>query len=217
MLALVYSVLMLATVPGNTPVAPGAPHFAQIRSIQGVPRDSAAREVFLQGFRDVCSDSDLPVLLGSGPATEAVPNRFRLLEGDAAEDAWQLVVTVGAPPPILPAVMPTKSRNVVKLPRVAVQRASRGFTLAIAVLSPKEAASDVIPAPVVHHLVVPAIATDTTVVFQRVRAHGVVFRWDQAGRAAGLLALEHLHHASGDLPAARHVSIAPVLAVGEEP
>lgn len=210
------SLLVSAPSSGATPMAPGAPRFAQITSLQGVPTDSTSRDDFMQGIRDVFADEDIPVLRGEGPDTEAQPNRFRLLEGEPADDAWRLMITVGAPPPILGAE--SKQKGLPPHPRrVGQRRASRGVIVAIETRSPKQAEHGESTIPFRYQLVVPAVATDTTVLFQHPPTGGVLFRWDAAGRAAGLLALEQLHHQSGDLPFDHHVSIAPVIRVGEAP
>lgn len=215
LLSLVSTLALLASaavsaLPGATPPAPGAPRFAQIAAVQGVPTDSTSHADFLSGLRDVFADGSLPVQRGDGSETESLPNRFRLLEGSHAGDAWTIQFTVGAPPPILPARSRKRAAGETR-PRITTRRASRGVTIVIATRAPQNVDD---PLPVLqqtYHLVVPAIVTDTTVLFQRAPTGGLVFRWDQAGRAAGLLALEQLHHQSGDLPPARRVSIAPVL------
>ncbi len=213
--ALLSTLMMLAAVPGATPSALGSPRFVQIAAVQGVPSDSSSRADFLQGLRDVFAEESLPVLRGEGADTEMLPNRFRLLEGSEATDAWTMQFTVGAPPAVL-QVQPRRKKGVAARPRVTTRRASRGVTVVVATRPPQNVDD---PAPAiqqVYHMVVPAVATDTTVFFQHAPTGGLVFRWDAAGRAAGLLALEQLHHQSGDLPPARHVSIAPVLKMESE-
>ena len=92
------------TWAGKTPAAPGAPKFAQLASVTGLPADSSMRAEFLGALRGVFALDEVPGERQGGDhewkSGLPLPNRFRLLEGATAEDAWQLELTVGAPPPL---------------------------------------------------------------------------------------------------------------------
>ena len=118
---------LLAVVPGATPLAPGAPRFAQLAEVQGMPADSASRYAFLDGLRGMFAEDVLETEDADGGQPDRVPNRFRLLEGDEAQDAWRIGLVLGAPPVLRPAGKVTSRGSA---PRVELRRAGRGVGLA---------------------------------------------------------------------------------------
>ena len=126
---------LLAVVPGATPLAPGAPRFAQLAEVQGMPADSASRYAFLDGLRGMFAEDVLETEDADGGQPDRVPNRFRLLEGDEAQDAWRIGLVLGAPPVLRPTGKVTSRGSA---PRIELRRAGRGLTVVLTVRSPEE-------------------------------------------------------------------------------
>ncbi|MEK7331589.1 MAG: hypothetical protein AAB113_12410, partial [Candidatus Eisenbacteria bacterium] len=92
--------------------ASGVPNLAYLTSIEGLPTDSLSARTFVAGFRGAFIDEyflteKADAKNGMRRASEPLTNQFRLVEGDAFGDEWQLQVTVmgwwgvgaGVPPP----------------------------------------------------------------------------------------------------------------------
>lgn len=200
---------------GATPVAAGAPNFVQLVSFEGLPPDSSIRLEFMDAFRGTFAEEHLRSEHGGDAgwmASPALPNRFRLLEGSLADDAWTLQVVVGAPAsatgPIKANPKPGERRRRADTSR----RASRGMIVSFTTLSPEairngaramaRTSAFAFPAPPP-----PADAS------QPVTSSGFRYSWEAAGRVAALLALETLHHDSGDLREGERFDIAPAVRV----
>lgn len=211
MLALALALQLLASGMGPTPPAPGSPRFVQVGAFAGLPPDSIPRADFVRAFRAVFAEDDLPgERLDAGHewvAAGPLPNRFRLLEGDAAFDAWQLDVRVGAPPPLkVPGRSAGKSARV-----VPTRRSSRGMIVAFTLRIPdpdggaprvlESRAAFALPAPGEADADAPRVVPNT----------GYAFSWSDAGHVAGTLALEMLLHESGDHAAGERMAIAPAV------
>lgn len=194
----------LAQMPGSTPAASGVPYFVQLVSSEGLPKEPAARSAFLDAFRMAFAEDEFalsaPAARGSGVVEgEKVANRFRLLEGSASSDAWSMQLVLGTPPLVLPA-KPARKKNeaVVRRHANTLGRATRGLTVVFMLLSPQAVKADARPIPVKLGLVFPdPSAIDG--VGDRVSSGGYEFPWSDAGRAAGLLALELLHQRAGEI------------------
>ena len=208
MFALV-SLLALATpasaqMPGSTPIASGMPHFVQLVSSEGLPKEPAARSAFLDAFRMTFAEDEFalsaPAARGTGVIEgEKVANRFRLLEGSASSDAWAMQLVLGTPPLVLPAKpKPKKNEAVVRRHANTLGRATRGLTVVFMLLSPEAVKADARPIPLRLGLVFPD-PTAIDGVGDRVSSGGYQFPWSDAGRAAGLLALELLHQRAGEI------------------
>lgn len=196
--------LVSAQMPGSTPAANGMPHFVQLVASEGLPKEPAARAAFLDAFRMTFAEDEfaLAAPAARGTATiegEKVANRFRLLEGSASADAWSMQLVLGTPPLVLPAKpKPKKNESVVRRNANTLGRATRGLTVVFMLLSPEAVKADARPIPVRLGLVFPdPKAVDG--VGDRVSSGGYEFPWADAGRAAGLLALELLHQRAGEL------------------
>lgn len=213
MLSLALALQLLAAsaadpMPGATPLASGAPRFVQLQSLTGVPPDSAAQESFRTAFRSVFAEESLPGEHESGGAWRGglpLPNHFRLLEGDVATDAWQVQVSIGAPPP-LQVPDPKHKGHVLTIPG---RRTSRGMRLGAVIAVPS-------PSGEVDHTVVVRAAFAFPAKGEAnaslaVPQNGYVFPWDDAGHVAGLLVLEALHRESRDFVATERVDITPAV------
>ena len=194
----------LAQMPGSTPAASGVPHFVQLSSSEGLPKEPAARSAFLDAFRMTFAEDEFalsaPAARGTGTIEgEKVANRFRLLEGSASSDVWSMQLVLGTPPLVVPAKpKPRKNESVVRRNANTLGRATRGLTVVFMLLSPEAVKADARPIPVRLGLVFPdPKAVDG--VGDRVSSGGYEFPWSDAGRAAGLLALELLHQRAGEI------------------
>lgn len=200
---------------GATPAALGAPKFVQLVSFEGLPPDSSIRLEFLEAFRGTFAEDQLKSERdgdGGWMASPSLPNRFRLLEGSRADDAWTLQVVIGAPAsatgPIKLHPKPGERRRRADTSR----RASRGMIVSFTTLSPEairngaramaRTSAFAFPAPPP-----PADAS------QPVTSSGFRYSWEAAGRVAALLALETLHHDSEDLRANERFDISPAVRV----
>jgi len=203
------SLLVLATpawaqMPGSTPAASGMPHFVQLISSEGLPKEPAARSAFLDAFRSTFAEDEFalsaPAARGTGGVEgERIANRFRLLEGSASSDTWSMQLVLGTPPVVLPAKpKPKKNEAVVRRHANTLGRATRGLTVVFMLLSPEAVKADARPIPVRLGLVFPD-RTAIDGVGDRVSSGGYEFPWSDAGRAAGLLALELLHQRAGEI------------------
>ena len=185
---------------GATPGALGTPRFVQLTSIEGLPPDSLARGQFLDAFRGVFAEEQLDAekLVGEEwrPGLR-FSNRFRLLEGFPADDAWTLQIVVGAPPAVIVARR-KKQDEPQRYSALESRRMSRGMTLSMIVLSPEARANGARPRAMPFGFAFPAAAAPEGSSLA-VPARGYVFPWDEAGRATGRLALELLHRDSGEL------------------
>ncbi len=212
MLSLALALQLLATapgaMPGATPVAPGAPRFVQIASLTGVPADSAAQEGFGTAFRSVFAEESLPGEHESGGSWRGglpLPNHFRLLEGDVASDAWQVQVSIGAPPP-LQVPDPRHKGHVLT---IAGRRMSRGMRVGAVVSVPSPSGAVDHTFTVTASFAFPAKGDGRASL--AVPQNGYVFPWDDAGHVAGLLVLEALHRESRDFVATERVDITPAV------
>ena len=214
MIALALALQLLATtapaapVADSTPPAPGAPKFAQLGSVTGVPPDSGIRGDFVSSFRGVFAQDELPgERLAAGNEWKAglpLPNRFRLLEGTPADDAWTIDVVVGAPPPLHTPESAHRSART-----IPSRRMSRGMIAAFVIHVPDPAGGAPRTLEARYAFAFPArrtVAGDLAV-----PSMGYAFPWSEAGRIAGTLALETLHRESGDIVTAERMDIRPAV------
>jgi hypothetical protein len=205
-----------ATATTGTPVALGAPRFVQIASMAGVPSDSLVSGEFDAAFRGAFAQDALPGerLTSAGQWQQGLPlpNRFRLLEGDPAEDAWQLDIQIGAP---APAMGSRKERQTTdgghSWHEVTVKRsdprrrASRGMIVAwtLRVPDPSGAVGRTVEGHTAFYFPAAGSGAGTRVPGR------YAYPWDDAGRIAATLVLEMLHHESGDLLPKERMDVSP--------
>ena len=214
MIALALALQLLATaIPdssgaGPTPPAPGAPKFAQLASLTGVPADSSMRTQFVAGFRGVFMLDEVPgERLSAGGVWKPglpLPNHFRLLEGSPADDAWKLEIEIGSPPPL-------HKQDDAKHPArtVPTRRMSRGMIVALVMRVPDPAGG---PSREVQSRFAFAFpATGAASADLAVPATGYAFAWGEAGRIVASLTLEALHRESGDIVASERMNIQPAV------
>jgi len=175
-----------AATPSAAITPDGARKIVYLMPVDGEPPpDSSAAVAFVAGVRAVFDTGRYPTersradRSGSGPIPLSPPltNRFQLVLGDPFGDEWQVTITV----------MSWLSR--------ASADTLRGVRVNVAVLSPEAVAAGARPLPVREDLIlhVPAVPRDA-------------WYW-HAGRMTGLLAVEELHHQSGDLPSDTRVRL----------
>ncbi|MFN8588405.1 MAG: hypothetical protein U0704_11475 [Candidatus Eisenbacteria bacterium] len=197
---------------GRTPAAPGMPLFAQLLSVEGLPADSTIRREFAAGLREVfAEDRHASERDGGGgwqPST-ALPNRFRLLEGTPADDAWNVQIVLGAPAPAVVQKRASQGDGAKRRSEKS-RRASRGMIVSVTALSPeaRQNGARALPVTVAFAFPAPPPPADAS---QVVTSSGYEYSWAKAGRCAGLLALEVLHHGSGDLRENERFDLAPAV------
>lgn len=196
----------LAVVPvANEAGAPPA-HVVRVADVNGLPPDSTLRAEFVAGFDGALAAPTYP-LEGAAPGATG-PNRF--VRAAAAEDGgdapyWTLVVTVRMPPPYSAIRSGKSGRGVVHTdPKL---RAARGMTVAVTVQSPEDVRTSTVPAAEVRSIVFPQSIAPAQVLAEV--PQGFRFPWDEAGRAAARVALEVLHHRSGDLAEQARIDLSP--------
>lgn len=215
MLALLLALPILATataaepMPAGTPPALGAPYFAQVVTMTGLPPDSLARGAFQAAFEAAFIEDHAPGQrrdgAGNWAAGEVLPNRFRMLMGSPADDAWRLDVSVGAPPLLrVRSPVPGKPARTVR-----DRRSSRGMVVAYTLHVP-DTPGGAAARTVVQRVgfTFPSGSGDATLA---IPATGYTYPWADAGRAAGRLALELLHRESGEWRENERADIAPAL------
>jgi hypothetical protein len=200
-----------------TPMAPdsgAAPaHPLRVVTVEGVPPDSLVRADFMAGFEDMLSTPTFAIDARSpgaeGPQGAVRPNRFVLENGDAeaADEEWTLEVVVRAPPPYSVVRSGKGGRRTVAVdPQL---RASRGMTVALVVTSPADRDHHVKPAAERFAFAFPQSAAPAQVI--EPVPQGFRFPWREAGSVCARLALELLHHRSGDLGPNTHCDLSPAI------
>ncbi len=201
------AVALLAALSASTALA--APHTVQIGALDGVNADSLQRAEFLAAFDEAFAASEFalerraPERAGEDSSLQ---NSFSLVEGDSSADAWTLEVVVGLPPYLKVSGKGLKTNDggrswhPDKVSRSdPKRRAARGMNLVITVIPPRSSPGDSSPgterAAVAFPLAPRAAAEGLT----PVRLDFSEFPWSDAGRAAGVLALEALHRRAGEL------------------
>ena len=200
---------------GATPAAVGSPRFVQLVAVEGLPSDTNIREEFMNAFRGTFADERLKAERGghSGWAPSvALPNRFRLLEGSPSDDVWTLQVVVGALAPAMQAPKRQPRPGEPKRRGDLSRRASRGMILAVTALSPEAIRNGAraMPQNIAFAFPAPPPPADAS---QPVTSGGYAYSWSAAGRTAALIALETLHHFSGDLNDMERCDIAPAVRI----
>ena len=174
----------VATAPADAAPAAEAPRTPRGRRIVylmpvdgELPADTTDRRVFVQGVRSAFESAHfaterLPTQRSQGgpiPLSLPLGNRFQLVLGDPFGDEWQVSVTV------------------MSWIRAGSADSLRGLRVNVAVLSPEAVAAGARPLPVREDLTL------------RVPFAPRAAWFSHAGRIVGLIAVEELHHQSGDL------------------
>lgn len=187
----------------NPPPAPGSPRFVQIESIEGLPRNGEERLAVLGALRsafatDAFATEARDATLDTWRDDGALPNRFRLLEGDPSDSVWTLRLVFGFPRELPASKLAPRSstEGPARTARRAGTRAARGFTLFTSARSPESRFRNAPADERRFEVVLPADTTDA-------------YPWFAAGQAAGVLVLESLHRATGDLREGQRASVAP--------
>ncbi len=197
-------VALLMAVPAARAAAE-PPRPVHLLQVEGLPPDARSRDEFLGAFRAAFAQPVLAIVDASG-RRDSTAHGFVLADSDGPS-SWQLQVVIGAPPLLRDVVRDRKGRLLSQKPNG--RRASRGLTLVVAALSPEAVAAGARPVPERLGLVLPEPGADAA----RIEvSRGVEFAWDQAGLAAGRVALEVLVRAAGEGPEGEWTAdIAPVL------
>jgi hypothetical protein len=163
----------------------GFPHIAFLVSAEGLPTDSVLAHAFRSGFHDAFDHEfflteRMPGKDGRRALSPALSNRFKLAQGDPFGDEWQLQVTVMGWWSVgvgVPAPGDTSGAR----PR------GPGLRVNVTALSAAAAALGARPLPTREDLSL------------QVPLEPRVELFTEAGRTVGIVAIEALHHASGDL------------------
>lgn len=230
-----HPILLAAVLLGTpgAPSAPGAERFVRCDSIRGLPRDTAQSRQFMEGFREAFDQGEIAVERNDPEGWKAgnpAPNRFRSFESGRAHDLWTVQLFVRLPQTSSGAwqghyEMGSSGGN----PQgtwvppsfgsiVSKKRHSRGMVVVAMALAPNEAAAGERPTPLQTAIAFPGPAAppapDGATALPPLQ--GYDFPWRDAGRAAGLIALEALHRRSGDLRTDERMALAPGLRVEQE-
>lgn len=203
--------VLFAVTPLAADAAPAGPHRVQLAAVEGVPPDSTIHAEFLAGFDEVFSGDEFAIEsrgAGGGAVAAPRPNRFVREDDPKAEGLWSLQVVVRAPPPFA-AKRTNRSTKKPERRTDPSLRSSRGMTVALVVLSPEAVAAGARPLPEHFAFAFPQAVAPAQVVDNTPR--GFVFPWREAGRATAKLALELLHHRSGDLAEGVRCDLSPAI------
>lgn len=175
--------------------APGFPNIAFLTSLDGVAflGDSTEMRTFVSGLREAFDpDHYLTEAVGGGPprVTLALGNRFRLAQGDPFGDEWQVRVRIlgriHEPGSLAPHPGVADSTGAGRATSGdGPANTQWGLRVSVAVLSPDsaEAGTKTVAESLLFQVPIEPRAD-----------------WlSHAGRMVGLLAVEALHHQSGDL------------------
>ncbi len=182
------------TIADTVPPPPGAPNLAWLASLEFDPplADSLGR-AFMAAFRGAFAEGAYATERerdGRPAASVPVSARFRLIEGTGGWGAWnvQIVLNVVSSGPSQPP----------------------GYRITVAALSPQAVEAGARPIPARAGFSIepgePAGPGDGRSAMRRTPSES----WRIVGRTAGLLALEHLHHLSGDLDENARFALGPV-------
>jgi len=171
-----------------TPV-PGAPRFAYVTALEGLPPDSLGGREFRVAFNSAFVETEFSTERESvrpGEMLLSVPisNHFRLLHGSNNADAWQVQVSLTWGRSY--SATRAKRSKLTQSPRAAAPR-DTSVEIVIFALSPEAVAAGARVVPDYERLVFRSAAGPPEL-FAR-----------NAGRAVALLTLELLHHLSEDL------------------
>ena len=185
-------------------------HPVEIAAIEGLPPDSLQRNPFLAGFQSAFErarlDREISGIAGWSAAL-SIANAFQLRRPGADRDAWSVRVRVVLPPiaggtrTVMTSDPSGRSTMLEKKgwanPK---RRLTRSMVVRVSTFTANEARLGVglDPDEVSVQLPGPPPTGEGTPVYP---LHGYDFPWRDAGRIAGLLALESLHHRSHDLGA----------------
>ncbi len=218
--ALVFAVALVAgtlvMAAGSAAQTPSPLRSFTCAPIEGLRADSVARGEFLDAFDRALSEHTLMVTGTARGESRVTPfeTRFRLgVEGEAG--AWSMRLVV-----MLPPMAATTREEVVREGRRVVRRSvtksnphkrrSRRIGLSMVIQSPSERMAGSEPEAMLTSIAFPAPpAPEGTQLLPA--PGGYELPWADAGRAAGLLALEALHRRSGDLPPAARVDVTPIV------
>lgn len=206
--------LALAITPLAADSTARAPRAVHVAGVEGVPTDSATTAEFLAGFDEALSAPEFAIVApgaGAGAPRANRPNRFVRVSVAGTEGAWSLQVIVRAPPPFTAKRINRATKKSERFVDPGL-RASRGMTVALLVLSPEAVAAGARAAPRHEAFAFPQEAAPAQVVDLVPR--GFRFPWREAGRVTAKLALEALHHRSGDLDEGLRCDLTPAIRAG---
>lgn len=232
-----HPILLAAVLLGapGVPSAVGSERLVRCDSIRGLPRDTAQSRQFMEGFGEAINQSEVAIERNGAvgwKASNPAPNRFRSFEGGYVRDLWTLQLFVRLPqtksgawqghyvmgsggggnpegtwvPPSFGSIVSRK-------------RHSRGIVVVAMALAPGEADAGEKATPLQAAIAFPAPAAPPAPEGATILPppRGYDFPWRDAGRTAGLVALEALQRRSGDLATDQRMALAPGLRVEQEP
>jgi hypothetical protein len=199
---------------------PAGSERVELDSFRGLPADAQQRDEFLDGFDGAFEDSALAAethAAGEWRPRAPLVNRFRLRPRSLGP-AWRLQVFVELPQlygtRFTPGHVEQTGSGSIWVPGTPgrgdrKRRAARGLVVSVRVRSPGDAeftgdperTSIAFPAPP---------GPDGSAVLS---PHAYEIPWRDAGRAAGLIALEALHRKSGELSADERLDLSEALRV----
>lgn len=209
-------VLILMALVLAAPTGAQSLHPVEIAAIEGLPGDSLQRNPFLAGFQSAFErarlDREVSGIAGWS-AAPSIANSFQLRRPGADRDAWSVRVTVVLPPiaggsRTVMTSDPSGRYTVLEKKGWAnpKRRLTRSMVVRVSAFTANEARLGAGPEPdeVSVQFPGPAPTGEGTPVHP---LHGYDFPWRDAGRIAGLLALESLHHRSHDLGARERLAL----------
>ena len=208
------------------PASAGDPHAAEhttivvtLQSFNGMPADSASREIFLDAFQQEFDADELPWQrrIGETWATSGERrNRFRLVDLAAPEAAWAVDITIGLPPPVVITRPRQKASDPAPRPRVTDYRAARGLTIVAAAIAPLSGSEREPGEPTKFAVYFPD-AKRVVVPSPKLPGGAYAFPWAEAGKVVARAALEVLHRANDSLAADERADLAPAVRTEDTP
>jgi hypothetical protein len=187
---------------------PQDPHLARVTLVRGLPVDPGAQARFLEAFQAELVCRTFPVERDSDDddaPPEAAPNRFSVSDDADPDSAWVVEISLGSPRPLTVPIGHTGHRRV-----VPQRSSSRGMVAALTISPPHAGDPRAVPTSDNEALLFPPPPPPADAAYG-VPATGYAFPWEEAGRAVARLALDALHHRSGQLADGERIGLAPAV------
>jgi hypothetical protein len=211
--------LALLLGAGVAHAAEGTTVVVTLQSFNGVPADSASRDVFMEAFRQEFDARELSWERrndGTWTSSGERRNRFRLVDLAAPEASWALDLTIGLPPPVVVAQPKQKASDPAPRPRATDYRASRGLTIVAAATAPG-GSPDREPGEPIKFAVYFPDAKRVVVPSRKLPGGAYAYPWEEAGRCVARAALEVLHRASDTVDDDERADLAPAVRAEDTP
>lgn len=187
---------------------PQDPHLARVTVLRGLPPDPAAQARFLQAFQAELLCQTFPLEREDDDDVAPLapePNRFSVSDDADPDSAWVVEISLGSPRPLTVPIGHTGRRRV-----IPQRSSSRGMVAALTITPPHAGDPAAVPSSENDALLFPPPPPPADASYG-VPATGYAFPWEEAGRAVARLALDALHHRTGEIADGERIGLAPAV------